>query len=141
MSVVKEERYAFKTEWFDKQAELIRHYLFTFYPKDNSVEMVSVAALTTVQYDLKNKRIFMKRNQVEGISVRELFIGSQVSVNSRQLKLVDYADIFTQRRFENSAGRTFAMVKPDCYTQTGKIMDAIYQSGFTISKLKMSKFS
>lgn len=76
MSVVKEERYAFKTEWLDKQAELIRHYLFTFYPKDNSVEMVSVAALTTEQYDLKNKRIFMKRNQVEGISVRELFIGS-----------------------------------------------------------------
>ena len=33
------------------------------------------------------------------------------------------------------------MVKPDCYTQTGKIIDAIYQNGFTISKLKMSKFS
>lgn len=48
MSVVKEERYAFKTEWFDKQAELIRHYLFTFYPKDNSVEMVSIDALINV---------------------------------------------------------------------------------------------
>lgn len=33
------------------------------------------------------------------------------------------------------------MVKPDCYTQTGKIIDAIYRSGFSISKLKMSKFS
>ena len=33
------------------------------------------------------------------------------------------------------------MIKPDCYTQSGKIIDAIYQSGFTISKLKMSKFS
>ena len=41
MTVVKEERYVFKVEWFDKQAELIREYLFTFYPKDNSVEMVS----------------------------------------------------------------------------------------------------
>lgn len=33
------------------------------------------------------------------------------------------------------------MVKPDCYTSTGKIIDAIYQNGFTISKLKMSKFN
>ena len=33
------------------------------------------------------------------------------------------------------------MVKPDCYTQTGKIIDAIYKNGFTISKLKMSKFN
>ena len=40
MSVVKEERYVFKTEWFDKQASLIREYLLTFYPKDSTVEMV-----------------------------------------------------------------------------------------------------
>jgi nucleoside-diphosphate kinase len=33
------------------------------------------------------------------------------------------------------------MIKPDCYTQTGKIIDAIYKNGFTISKLKMSKFT
>lgn len=42
MSVVKEERYVFKSEWFDKQAELIRSYLLTFYTKDNTAEMVSL---------------------------------------------------------------------------------------------------
>ena len=41
MSVVKEERYVFKVDWFDKQAALIRNYLLTFYPSDASVEMVS----------------------------------------------------------------------------------------------------
>ena len=41
MSVVKEERYVFKTEWYDKQAALIREYLFTYYPKDQTAEMVS----------------------------------------------------------------------------------------------------
>ena len=41
LSTVKEERYVFRTEWFDKQAELLRPYLFTFYPKDCSAEMVS----------------------------------------------------------------------------------------------------
>jgi nucleoside-diphosphate kinase len=33
------------------------------------------------------------------------------------------------------------MIKPDAYTSSGKIIDAIQQSGFVISKLKMSKFS
>ena len=33
------------------------------------------------------------------------------------------------------------MIKPDCYTQIGKIIDAVYANGFKISKLKMSRFS
>jgi nucleoside-diphosphate kinase len=85
--------------------------------------------------------MFMKRMAVQGVSVRELFLGSIITVFSRQLRLVDYGDLFTKGKFESKAGRTFAMIKPDCYTQTGKIIDAIYQNGFTISRLKMSRFS
>ncbi len=46
-----EERYVFETEWYDSQAAVIRKYLFTYFPRDNSIEM----------YDLKNKRAFLKR--------------------------------------------------------------------------------
>ena len=53
MSVVKEERYVFKVDWFDKQADLIRQYLLTFYPADASAEMVS---------DLQN--VFRERRAV-----------------------------------------------------------------------------
>lgn len=38
---VAEERYVFETEWFDVQADLIRKYLFTFYPGDRTIEMVN----------------------------------------------------------------------------------------------------
>lgn len=41
MEQVQEERYVFSVEWFDKQADLIRSYLLTFYPGDNSIDMVS----------------------------------------------------------------------------------------------------
>jgi hypothetical protein len=41
MSRANEERYVFETEWYDIQAALIRKYLFTFYPTDNTIEMVS----------------------------------------------------------------------------------------------------
>ena len=43
MEQVTEERYVFHTDWFDKQAELIRSYLLTFYPGDNSIDMVSLS--------------------------------------------------------------------------------------------------
>jgi nucleoside diphosphate kinase len=33
------------------------------------------------------------------------------------------------------------MIKPDAYAATGKIIDQIYQSGFMISKLKMTRFT
>jgi len=33
------------------------------------------------------------------------------------------------------------MIKPDAYTNFGKIIDAIYKDGFEINKLKMSKFN
>ena len=48
--------------------------------------------------------------------MRELYLGSIITVFSRQLNLIDYGDIFTKNKFESAAGRTFAMVKPDCYT-------------------------
>ena len=75
-----------------------------------------------------------------GLTQRELFIGSIINVYSRQLKLVNYGDLFTRRQFEASSERTFAMIKPDCYTSTGKIISQICRNGFQISKLKMSKF-
>ena len=83
----------------------------------------------------------MKRMGCPGIAIKDLFLGSVVTLHSRQLKLVDFADLFTRNKFEGASERSFAMIKPDCYTATGKIIDAIYQNGFKIGKLKMSKFS
>ncbi len=80
------------------------------------------------------------RTPCPSVTVKELYLGSIITIYSRQLKRADYGDMFTRNRFEAASERTFAMIKPDCYTQTGQIIDAIYKNGFTISKLKMSKF-
>ena len=84
--------------------------------------------------------MFMKRMVCPGLSLNELYVGSIINVYSRQLKLVEYGDLFTRKRFESSSEKTFCMIKPDCYTSTGKIISAILSSGFKISKLKMTKF-
>jgi len=37
---VGEEKYAFETDWYDNQADLIRKYLLTYYPVDKTIDMV-----------------------------------------------------------------------------------------------------
>lgn len=49
--------------------------------------------------------------------------------------------MFTRQHFAQGKATTFAMIKPDVYTNTGKIIDSIYKSGYKIGKLKMSRFN
>ena len=37
-----EDRFVFIVEWYDQQACLIRQYNLTYYPSDNTIELVSV---------------------------------------------------------------------------------------------------
>ena len=85
--------------------------------------------------------MFLKRIGVEGVTIDKLFIGSILTVHARQLKIVDYGDTSTRATFAKGKETTFAMIKPDVYMHTGKIIDSIYKSGFIISKLKMSRFN
>ena len=85
--------------------------------------------------------MFLKRIGVEGVTIDKLFIGSILTVHARQLKVVDYGDTSTRAAFAKGKETTFAMIKPDVYMHTGKIIDSIYKSGFIISKLKMSRFN
>lgn len=60
----------------------------------------------------------------------KLYLGSIVSVYSRQLKLTDYGDAFTRTTFAKAKESAFALIKPDVYVHTGKIIDHIYRAGF-----------
>ena len=85
--------------------------------------------------------MFLKRCQYQSLSLNDLFIGATVTIFSRQLKVVEYADVFTRQRFENQRSKTFAMIKPDCYNHIGKIIDIIFSVGFRILNLKMTRMT
>jgi len=68
-----DDRYTFVVEWFDSAASLIRTYNLAFYTADKTIEM----------YDLKNKKLFLKRCEYPSISLNDLYIGAVVSVYSR----------------------------------------------------------
>jgi len=122
-----EDRYAFHVEWFDPQADVIRRYMMTYFPRDNSVSM----------YDPKNHRPFLKRSEYADVGLAQMYIGATVTILARQLKIVDYADDYTRKALENMKCRTLGMIKPDSYNNIGRIISAITQSGIVISRLKM----
>eukprot|EP00118_Oscarella_pearsei_P000846 m.5952 g.5952 ORF g.5952 m.5952 type:complete len:371 (+) comp14541_c0_seq1:82-1194(+) len=126
-----EERYAFIAEWYDANASLTRRYQFLFFPSDNAIEM----------YDLKNRRVFLKRSKFDAIRREHLFVSSVVNVHSRQLTLVDYADEFTRTKLTTKTERTLAIIKPDAVPKMGALFDIIASEGFTICHVKMTQLS
>lgn len=130
-NIVGEERYVFDCEWYDQQAELKRYYRIFYYPVDKSLKM----------HDIKNNREFLKRQCIPTVQLNDFNIGQHVTILSRVLKITDYGDVATRKLFETTRQRTFAMIKPDAYSQIGKIIDSVYQNGFCINSLRMSKFT
>ncbi len=66
---------------------------------------------------------------------------SPLGVYGRQLKIMDYADVFTQKVFEEKKSKTLALIKPDAYQNTGKIVAMIQASGLTIANMQMLKMT
>ncbi|XP_028407372.1 nucleoside diphosphate kinase 7-like [Dendronephthya gigantea] len=124
-------RYAFIADWYDPNAALTRKYQLFYYPSDTTVEM----------FDIKNKRVFLKRSKCEAIRLHDLHIGAVVNIHSRQLTIKDYADTSTSNRLKSKNEKTFAMVKPDAIQEVGTIIDTIYQNGFAICNMKSVVFS
>ena len=67
--------------------------------------------------------MFLKRMACADVTMDKLFLGGVVTVYSRQLKLVDYGDVFTRGCFAKNKESSFMLIKPDAYTNAGKIID------------------
>lgn len=81
------ERYAFVVDWMDPNAQIVWKFQLLYYSSDNTVEM----------YDIKNRRTFLKRSAAPHVKLGQLFVGATVTINARQLQVVEYADDFTRR--------------------------------------------
>lgn len=126
-----DDRYCFIVEWYDELAALIRRYQFMYYNRDRSVEM----------FDIKNNRQFLKRTKAENLTLDKLYIGSTIDFFSRQINFVDYGDEFTRRKLCSKKERTCGIIKPDAMSKMGQILDAIFDSGLMVTKLKMCQLS
>ena len=126
-----DERYAFIAEWYDPNASLIRRYQLIFYMADNTVEM----------YDIKNRRLFLKRSKCPQVKFGDLFLGAVVNIHSRQLTIVDFGDEFTTKKLRSKKEKTFGLIKPDCVAKTSDILERVNEEGFIVTKLKMVQWT
>lgn len=62
------------------------------------MESRSTNCFNLFQYDIKQRRIFLRRSPIENIKMQDLYLGSTISVMSRQLSLVEYGDDYTRRK-------------------------------------------
>jgi len=127
----KEARYAFTMEWFDTQAELVRHYRLHYYQVDDTIEM----------FDQKNKRTFLKRCSYPSVKLSDLFLGAVINVYARQLKVLNYADDWTKNKLAVAQARTLVVVKPNAYQAIGSVISHLYNRGLQVSKLRMLRLS
>ena len=84
-----DETFSFICDWYDSQAEIVRKYRLTYFVKRGGTNEVEL-------FDLKNKRVFLKRIGFPSLSLNDLFIGATLVIYSRQLKIVDFADTYTK---------------------------------------------
>merc|ERR550537_1024520 len=85
--------------------------------------------------------MFLKRAAFGHIQSEDLYLGAILNVYSRQVKIVEYADVFTRNELEGKKSRTLALVKPDAYQHLGKVIAEVYKMNFIISQMRMVKLT
>ncbi|XP_023237025.1 nucleoside diphosphate kinase 7-like [Centruroides sculpturatus] len=123
----KEDKYIFIAEWYDNISGLLRKFYFTFFTIDETIEM----------YDMINKRLFLRRTPCSTVRQSDIYLGSILNVMSRQIKLVDYANLATRQKLDTAIERTFGLLKFPALQKLGYIMDIIYRNDLTISNARM----
>ncbi len=89
--------------------------------------------MTLITIKLPEERVYSDSG------LKELYICYDINIFSCKLKIVEYLNWYTKRLFEELRSSTYRMIKPDAYLNIRKIIDYIYQSEFTIYKLKMTR--
>ncbi|CAG5101587.1 Similar to NME7: Nucleoside diphosphate kinase 7 (Bos taurus) [Cotesia congregata] len=123
------ERCIFEAEWFDNTAGLLKKFYLYFFPGDNTIEL----------FDIKNKKTFLRRTKCQGVSFKNLFIGSVVTIFSRPMKIIDIADEATRSRLSKTMQKTFGLLRPELLNNLGEILRLITAHDLHIANIKMCR--
>jgi nucleoside-diphosphate kinase len=123
--------YSFKVEFFDERAELVRPYVLLYHTQKGEIEL----------YDVRQKKMFLKRTTNHSIELKDLYIGNKILINGRQYDIMDYSDQSTQRTFNSGTQHTFAMILPGFSQRMGEAIERIQQNDLVVAKLQFGYLS
>ncbi|CAG2068827.1 unnamed protein product [Timema podura] len=121
------DKYSFIAEWYDDEAALTKTFQLSYFLEDNTIEL----------YELKTRRLFLKRIQIPTVNLGDMYIGSTLYILSRNMRILDFANEFTRSSLGKFMEVTFAMLKPEALDRCGEILDFIMKNKFIIAKMKM----
>mmetsp|Transcript_25045 Transcript_25045/g.54148 ORF Transcript_25045/g.54148 Transcript_25045/m.54148 type:complete len:213 (-) Transcript_25045:10-648(-) len=122
---------SFIAEWFDPHPQIVKQYLLKYHCNSNEVEM----------RDIQTKRSFLKKTKIPpSLKEPDFFVGANILLLSRDLKLIEYADSVTRKLLEDVDERTVCVLPPALYESLGDIAMTIERSGFTLVDLKSTSF-
>lgn len=84
-----------------------------------------VGGIHDTQFDIKNKRVFLRRCAFPSVSLEDLFIGAKVTVYARQMTLIEYGDSHTKELLGNTNEIAFGLVPPASLRSIGKVGHAV----------------
>lgn len=123
---------SFVVEWFDPHPQLLKKYLLKYFCESNEVEMK----------DLQTSRKFLKRTKVpSSVSQSDFFVGGNILLFSRDLKIIDYGDNSTRTQLETASEKTVLVLAPALFNLVGEIIRDIEDSGFTLVDLRAFRLS
>jgi nucleoside-diphosphate kinase len=119
----------FGVTWYDELGCVDRPYTLTVFEYPDGAVEVSL-------YDVKNRRMFLKKSPYKGLRVEDLYQGAKVTVHARVFKVAAYGNDATKGRFTQARSLVTALVPPHCYADFGTVLTLAQRGGFSISKLK-----
>ena len=125
--------YGLSVDWYDPQPMLTRQFVMRIYAEERQVEM----------YDAKSRRTFLKKSPLPAsIMIGDLYLGNEIVLHSRALKIVQYADHATAMALSGSQLKSTVVLTPSCLLagKLGKIISMLENAGLMIKKLKMVAF-
>ncbi|KAJ1459575.1 nucleoside diphosphate kinase [Pelagophyceae sp. CCMP2097] len=122
--------YGIIVNWYDPQPMLQREYVLRFFPEENHIEM----------YDTKSRRTFLRKSPAPpSVNANELYIGNEIMVHSRALKIVGYLDPRSKEFLSASQSTSVAFISPDAFRsgQFGSVLTGLTKQGFTVKQLRL----
>lgn len=115
---------AFKVQWYDTQAELVRFYRLNCYA-DKTLDIINE----------QTKQTFLKRIHYPNVGRDDLYLGATINVYKRNLQITDYYDEGTEKFMSKVRGRAFALVALRGVSAYGPIVGAL-MAKFTVPAMK-----
>ena len=121
-----EQTLSFIVEWFDPHPQICKKFVLKLHCHTNDVEM----------RDIQTKRTFLSKTKLPpSLDKSDFFVGASILLLSRDLKVIDYADVATRTLLENVNERTICVLSPALYDQLGNVVSLIETAGFTLVDL------